>query len=274
MTELRRAALDALLIRDPVAKCTSVAALAAGNWRIDPLALLDEPNGPGLPGRPERPLLVAPARVAGRGVGTKEGHAALVHSLAHIEFNAINLALDIVWRFARMPDDFYVDWSGVAQEEARHFEMLCAHLARLGCAYGEFPAHDGLWEMAEKTMADVLARLALVPRTLEARGLDVSPAIRSKLASVGDHEGAAILDVILRDEIGHVAIGNQWYRRVCADRGLDPIATYARLARQHGAPAPRGPFNREARRAAGFDDAELAELDRSAGGSGLPVTAG
>ncbi|MGE5337491.1 MAG: ferritin-like domain-containing protein [Gemmatimonadota bacterium] len=271
---MRRAALDALLIHDPVAKCASVAALASAERKIDAAAGITEPAGVELPGRPERPLLVAPARVAGRGVGTKEGRAALVHSLAHIEFNAINLALDIVWRFARMPDDFYVDWTGVAQEEARHFQMLCAHLARLGCAYGDFPAHDGLWEMAEKTKADVLARLALVPRTLEARGLDVSPAIRSKLASVGDQEGAEILDVILRDEIGHVAIGNRWYRWVCADRGLDPIAAHARLVQQHGAPAPRGPFNLEARRAAGFDDAELAELDRGAGESGLPVTAG
>lgn len=174
--------------------------------------------------------------------------------------NAINLALDAIWRFDGLPDAFYGDWLKVATEEAYHFRLLRDRLATLGYAYGDFPAHNGLWEMAEKTKGDVLARLALVPRTLEARGLDASPPIRAKLAAAGDHESAAILDIILRDEIGHVAIGNRWYRHVCNQRGLDPVRTYAQLAETHRAPRLRGPFNLEARRAAGFEQAELDAL--------------
>lgn len=184
----------------------------------------------------------------------------LIHALAHIEFNAINLALDIVWRFDGMPEAFYRDWLKVAREEAYHFCLLQARLQSLGQTYGDFPAHNGLWEMATKTANDILARLALVPRTLEARGLDASPAIRNKLAQAGDDDSAAALDIILRDEIGHVGIGNHWYRYVCDQRGLDPVQTYDVLAKQHNAPRLRGPFNLEARRQAGFDDAELARL--------------
>ena len=213
-----------------------------------------------LPGRPERPLLVSPKDVPQRSLGTIPGRAALIHALAHIEFNAINLALDAVWRFPGLPAAFYREWAQVAREEAHHFMLLREHLSKHDHQYGDFLAHDGLWEMAEKTKGDLLARLALVPRTLEARGLDASPAIRSKLAAVGDHEGAAILDIILRDEIGHVAVGNRWYRYVCNERELDPIATYAKLAEQYRAPKLRGPFNREARLAAGFEAAEIDAL--------------
>jgi uncharacterized ferritin-like protein (DUF455 family) len=184
----------------------------------------------------------------------------LLHALAHIELNAIDLALDVVWRFAGQPDDFYRQWLQVAREEALHFELLREHLASLGHAYGDFDAHDGLWQMAERTRHDLLARLALVPRTLEARGLDASPVVKAKLLAAGDVRAGEILDIILRDEIGHVAVGNHWYRKLCAQRGLDPLATYATLARQHGAPRPRRPFNLDARRAAGFDEAELAAL--------------
>jgi uncharacterized ferritin-like protein (DUF455 family) len=184
----------------------------------------------------------------------------LLHALAHIEFNAINLALDIIWRYAQMPQSFYRDWLRVAREEALHFGLLSARLESLGHQYGDFPAHNGLWEMASKTAPDLLARLALVPRTLEARGLDASPAIRHKLASAGDRESAATLDIILRDEIGHVAIGNQWYRYVCQQRELDPIATYDALATAYSAPRLRGPFNLKARRQAGFDEIELVRL--------------
>ena len=148
----------------------------------------------------------------------------------------------------------------MAREEALHFELLRDHLATLGHAYGDFDAHDGLWQMAQRTRHDLLARLALVPRTLEARGLDASPAVKAKLLAAGDVRGGEILDIILRDEIGHVAVGNHWYRWLCAQRGLDPLATYAALAREHGAPRLRGPFNLDARRAAGFDEAELAAL--------------
>lgn len=216
----------------------------------------------GLPGRPDAPVLVPPQQVQRRSVQSLEGRAVLLHALAHIEFNAINLALDVVWRYAGMPAKFYYDWLSVAREEAYHFELLNNHLATLGYTYGDFSAHNGLWEMAEKTQDDLLARLALVPRTLEARGLDASPLIRDRLKSVGDKNGAAILDLILRDEIGHVAIGNYWYRYMCEQHGCEPISTYAELAQRYNAPKIRGPFNLEARRMAGFDEAELAALQQ------------
>jgi len=214
----------------------------------------------GIPGRPEKPLLVAPREVGHRSMATTEGRAALIHALAHIEFNAINLALDAVWRFADMPVDFYADWLKVAAEEALHFSLLSAHLRSLGFSYGDFAAHNSLWEMAEKTTGDVLARMALVPRTLEARGLDATPGVRSKLAQVGDTAAAEILDIILRDEIGHVEIGNRWYHWCCEQRGLDVLTTYQELALRYKAPVLRGPFNLEARRQAGFMESEIAAL--------------
>lgn len=220
----------------------------------------DEPGG--IPGRPERPRLVPHKEVPQRSVHTLEGRAALIHSLCHIELNAVDLALDIVWRFPGLPEDFYRQWVKVAQEEAYHFTLLRDHLRGLGCEYGDFNAHNSLWEMAEKTKGDLLARLALVPRTLEARGLDASPPVKAKLLGAGDHEGAAIIDIILRDEIGHVAVGNYWYRWECDRRGLDPVATYEELATRYGAPRLRGPLNLEARLAAGFTDEELERLAR------------
>ena len=195
-----------------------------------------------------------------RSVRTTEGRAALIHALAHIELNAIDLAADVVWRFAGMPDLFYRQWTVVAQEEALHFQLLTQHLQSMGYRYGQFPAHNALWDMAERTRHDPLARLALVPRTLEARGLDASPPIRAKLVAAGDLRGGEILDIILRDEIGHVGVGNHWFRHLCCERGLDPVATYRELAEVHRAPRPRGPFNLAARRQAGFDEAELAAL--------------
>ncbi len=261
--ELRAAALDALALADPEAKCAAVAALREASLPIDAAAVLLA-TAP-VPGRPSRPTLVLPGKVPQRPVGTPEGRAALLHALAHIEFNAINLALDAIWRFAGMPAAYYADWLQVAAEEARHFELLCAHLATLGHAYGDFDAHDGLWQMAERTRDDVLARMALVPRTLEARGLDASPQVRNKLASVGDQAGATIVDLILREEIGHVAIGNRWYRWCCAQRGLDPLAAWPPLAAHYGAPPLRGPLNLEARRAAGFMPEELSALQASDG---------
>lgn len=257
--EMRRRALELLMHDEPAAKASAVR-----RWVQSPSAPIDAdtlwPEPDGLPGRPARPRLVAPAALAARSAFTREGRAALLHALAHIEFNAVNLALDAVWRFPSMPPEYYRDWAGVAAEEALHFTLLSEHLATLGHAYGDFDAHDGLWAMSERTRRDVLARMALVPRTLEARGLDATPAMREKFVRAGDARAAAILDVILRDEIGHVAIGNRWYRWLCARDHLDPLQTYATLARQHGAPRPRPPFNLEARRAAGFDVAELAAL--------------
>jgi uncharacterized ferritin-like protein (DUF455 family) len=218
----------------------------------------------GLPGRSTLPVLVHPSKLKTRAVGTLEGRAGLIHALTHIEANAIDLALDMMWRFPGMPESFYLDWWQVAQEEAFHFDLLQAHLSDMGYAYGDLPAHDGLWDMAERTKDDLLARLALVPRTLEARGLDATPAVRNRLVSVGDRAGAAILDIILRDEIGHVAIGNRWYRYMCEKRNLDPVTAYTDLAQRYQAPALRGPFNLQARRAAGFTEDELDALQHAA----------
>ncbi|MCZ4314083.1 ferritin-like domain-containing protein [Comamonadaceae bacterium G21597-S1] len=252
--ELRAQARDLLLCCDPGAKAAGTRRLAPGG-PVDVAATLAEPAG--IPGRPQQPALVPFNALQRRSAATPHGRAVLIHALAHIELNAIDLALDVVWRFAGLPEAFYRQWIGVAREEALHFELLRAHLQTLGHDYGDFPAHNGLWEMAEKTRHDPLARMALVPRTLEARGLDASPPMRARLAAAGDDAAAAILDIILRDEIGHVAVGNHWYRHLCTQRGLDPIATYAALAREHGAPRLRGPFNLPARRAAGFDEDEL-----------------
>ncbi len=261
-TELRTAALHWLSESRPAEKSAGVIALQLA-WRRGDLSLAFEgmpTAGQAIPGRPAQPLLVAPRSLKHRPMHTVEGRAALIHALAHIEFNAINLALDALWRFAAMPRDYYDDWLQVAAEEALHFSLLSAHLQTLGYAYGDFPAHNSLWEMAEKTRYDILARMALVPRTLEARGLDASPAVRAKLAQAGDQKAAEILDIILRDEIGHVAIGNRWYGWLCDIRGLDPLTTYATLATYFKAPPLRGPFNLEARRLAGFSESELAAL--------------
>ena len=215
---------------------------------------------PDAPGRPPRPRLVAARNVPSRTPFTVEGRAALLHSIAHIEFNAINLALDAIWRFDAMPGQFYIDWLRVAGEEALHFSLLREHLRGLGFDYGDFDAHDGLWLMTQRTAGDVMARMALVPRTLEARGLDATPPLQAKFDRAGDSRAVEILDIILRDEIGHVAIGNHWYRWLCAQRGLDPVAHYGVLSERHQAPRLRPPFNHAARRAAGFTDEEVALL--------------
>jgi len=257
---LRPAALEALRLADPAVKAAAVRALhaRAGERPIDADAALDEP--PGVPGRPARPRLVPPRDVPARSPFTLEGRAALLHAVAHIEFNAINLALDAVWRFAGLPPDFYRDWLRVAAEEALHFTLVREHLRTLGFDYGDFDAHDGLWLMARRTAHDVVARMALVPRTLEARGLDATPPLQAKLAKAGDARAVEILAVILRDEVGHVAIGNRWYRWLCAREGLDAETLYPQLAARHEAPRLRPPFNRDARRAAGFTDEELDRL--------------
>jgi uncharacterized ferritin-like protein (DUF455 family) len=208
---------------------------------------------------------VHPAKVPRRSPAKPEGLAALLHAIAHIEFNAINLALDAAWRFEGMPEEFHHDWLRVAAEEALHFTLLADHLATLGHAYGDFEAHDGLWSMCEQTKGDVVARMALVPRTLEARGLDATPQIQGRLRQVATPaalRAVEILDVILRDEVGHVAIGNRWYRFLCAREGLDAVEHYATLAQRHRAPRLHPPFNTEARRRAGFTAAELDALER------------
>lgn len=263
--ELRQAALFWLAECDPARKAAGVRQLAqdwlSGAITLEKNAVLTSQLA--IPGRPKKPELVAPRLVKRRSMITPEGRAILIHALTHIEFNAINLALDVIWRFAAMPATYYTDWLQVAGEEALHFSLLAAHLQTQGYCYGDFPGHSSLWEMADKTQHDILARIALVPRTMEARGLDASPPLRAKLAQAGDLRAAEIMDIILRDEIGHVAIGNRWYGWLCEQRGLEPIATYARLADEYAAPLLRGPFNLPARRAAGFSEAELSALTGS-----------
>jgi len=266
-TALRDVAWTALRLAEPARKIALLAAVDVSTAVVDTLGDLPPVDEPG---RPPRPELVHPARVPRRGTGSVRGRAALLHSIAHIEFNAINLALDAVARFADLPEAYYRDWWRVACEEARHFSLLVAHLASLGHAYGDFQAHDGLWEAARKTTDDPLARMALVPRVLEARGLDVTPGMRARFVAAGDNEAVAILDVILRDEIGHVAIGNRWYHHLCAVRGLEPAATFAALCVRYGQPPPRPPFNVEARLAGGFSAEELEALSAAHGASRPP----
>ena len=213
-----------------------------------------------MPGRPGRPHLVHPRELPRRGFGSNEGRAAFIHSIAHIEFNAIDLAWDAVYRFRGMPPQFYADWVSVASDEARHFAMLRARLREFGRDYGDFDAHNGLWEMAEKTAHSGLERMALVPRVLEARGLDVTPAMIVKLRQLGDDATADILEVILREEVGHVAAGSRWFRWYCAGEGVDPVPTFRRLLSEYGRGVLYGPFNLEARSAAGFSEQELAAL--------------
>jgi len=256
----RRLALATLCLADPVAKSAQARALLAGLHvdAIDPSETFPAPDT--LPGRPVLPRLVAPKELPVRSPFTLEGRAALLHAVTHIEFNAINLALDAVWRFDGMPVAYYADWLRVASEEALHFTLLREHLLTLGVDYGSFDAHDGLWGMARRTAHDVTARMALVPRTLEARGLDATPPMQARLRRAGDLRAVEILGVILRDEVGHVAIGNHWYRWLCARGGHDPVAHYAELALRYEAPRLRPPFNHAARLAAGFTEAEIAFL--------------
>lgn len=239
--------------------------LCADEFSID----ADEPpQAIGDPGRPERPRLVAPRDLPRRGPGSKEGRARLLHALAHIEFNAINLAWDAVYRFRHMPRAFYSDWARVAHEEALHFRLLCGRLDSLGYVYGDFDAHNGLWEMACKTAHDPLVRMALVPRVLEARGLDVTPGILEKLRQTGDTAAVKVLEIILRDEIGHVEIGSRWFRYLCEKRGVDPEKTFARLLNEYMQGQVRRPFHYEARRKAGFNELEMQYLETLASSKG------
>ncbi len=222
-------------------------------WRDDPPSFeqTDSPELIAVPGRPSKPELVAPTEVPRRRLGNRAGHAALIHSIAHIEFNAINLALDCVYRFRDFPPEYYGGWLKVAHEEATHFALLREHLRGLGFDYGDFLAHNGLWDMACKTAHDPLARMALVPRVLEARGLDATPAIQNKLRGIGDTRGVEILDIVLRDEVGHVALGDEWFRYLCDQRGVAPETTFLALMEAFDAPrlSPRSIGKRACRRA-------------------------
>lgn len=260
---LHAAAHDCLRAQTPEAKVARTFEVferfVRGELAPDPAA--PPPLPIAMPGRPARPRLVPARELPRRGFGTSEGLAAFVHAVAHIEFNAIDLAWDAVYRWRDMPPRFYADWAAVANDEARHFGLLRGRLQALGHDYGDFDAHNGLWEMAEKTAHDGLARMALVPRVLEARGLDVTPGMIAKLRQRGDDATADILEVILREEVGHVAAGSRWFRWHCAQRGLEPRATFRALLAEYARAVLYGPFNREARLEAGFDAEELASLE-------------
>jgi uncharacterized ferritin-like protein (DUF455 family) len=254
---------ECLYIRQPGDKVACVHVLQA-DWLAGRVAVDTDAGRTPIdhPGQPELPELIPPQQVPRRRADTLAGRAALIHALAHIEFNAINLALDAAHRFAGMPPAYYADWLRVADEEALHFDLLNAHLATLGHTYGDFPAHNGLWEMALKTAHDPLVRMALVPRVLEARGLDATPLIVSKLKAAQDLRMVEILGMIERDEIGHVAIGSHWFDYLCRARGLEPEATFRQLLVEYDAPPLKPPFNLEARRKAGFSRTELDWLSR------------
>jgi len=256
-----RACLDAATPDDKLAR-TAEAAQAFADGAFASLEDEREPDPIRMPGRPDRPRLVHPRELPRRGFGSTEGRAAFIHAVAHIEFNAIDLAWDAVYRFRHFPAAYYADWIGVAADEARHFAMLRARLREFGHDYGDFDAHNGLWEMAEKTAHDALARMALVPRVLEARGLDVTPGMIVKLRALGDDATAGILEVILREEVGHVAAGSRWYRWCCELRGVEPRSKFRALLGEYARPVLHGPFNLEARSAAGFDEEELAALQQ------------
>lgn len=237
-------------------------------WRDNQLSLESTtvPQPIAEPGRPAKPELVMPADVPHRGLGSEEGRAALLHAVTHIEFNAINLAWDAVYRFRDMPRQFYSDWVRVADEEAYHFQLLRQRLNDMGYDYGDFPAHNGLWDMAKKTAFDPMVRMALVPRVLEARGLDVTPGMMKRLRHVGDVKSVAALEIILRDEVGHVEIGSRWFKYHCDKRGLNMEQTFRELISQYFAGQLRGPFHYDARLKAGFSEEELRQLERLGAG--------
>lgn len=205
--------------------------------------------------------MVAARELPKRKLGDHAGLAALVHAVAHIEFNAINLAWDAIQRFPTMPAAYQADWVKVASEEAEHFVLMRERLQSLGMDYGDLPAHDGLWDMARRTAGDVLERMALVPRVLEARGLDVTPGMIDRLRRIGDNDTADRLAIILRDEVGHVAIGSHWFHQICGDRNLDPLQTSLALIQRHLRGEIRCPLNRSDRLQAGFDEQELFSLE-------------
>ena len=255
---------NALLEPDPVRKCQAT----AGLFELWSKGKLTRNNDfPVLaiecPGKPELPRLVNPRQLSQRSTSSHAGRISLLHALAHIEFNAINIALDAAYRFRQMPDRFISDWLAVASEEATHFSLLSQHLYDQGSFYGELDAHSGLWDMVCKTRDDVLHRIALVPRVMEARGLDVTPDIIKRFSKIGDQRAVEILQVIYRDEIGHVRIGNHWFRYLCEARDLNLIDTFRELVDQYLKGGLRAPFNWEARLEAGFEAAELKTMEQS-----------
>ena len=251
--------LDAHTLEDKVALTRHYANLWRDGWLS--MDSVSEPLPIGEPGRPDRPALVCPRTLHRRKPTSALGHAALIHAICHIEFNAINLAWDAVYRFRGLPREYYDGWVQVADEEAYHFTLLRQHLQGLGYDYGDFDAHNGLWEMAQKTAHDPLIRMALVPRVLEARGLDVTPGIMDKLHKIGDDKAVSILEIIFRDEIGHVKIGSRWFEFLCRQRDMEPESTFRDLLDQYMHGSLKGPFHKQARLSAGFSQEELAYLE-------------
>ncbi|HEY7810319.1 MAG TPA: ferritin-like domain-containing protein [Allosphingosinicella sp.] len=253
MTSLAAACRDVLLAADPYTKVRTARA-AARAWRRGNLAHVFDTSMPDRPARPDTPELLPASRMPKRGRGGSErGRIAMLHALAHIEFGAIDLAFDIVGRFGgQFPRAFADDWIGVGADEAMHFVLLDRRLKGMNSFYGALPAHDGLWEAAEATSDDVMARLAVVPMVLEARGLDVTPATVARFEAAGDPRSAAILNRIYRDEIRHVRAGTRWFLDACEKRRIAPVAEWKRLvgARFRGAIKP--PFNDSARDEAGL----------------------
>ena len=256
-TTLTEAAVAVLSAADPARKVALTSAMADA-WRGTPDMAIGAAPPPDRPARPPRPTLLPPRAMPKRGkAGSPEGRVALLHALAHIELNAVDLACDILCRFAgeALPRAYFDDWVSVAEEESRHFALLSARLQSLGAAYGDLPAHDGLWQSAHETAHDLLARLAVVPLVLEARGLDVTPSMTANLQKHGDEESVRILGIIHDDEIHHVAVGRRWFEHVCRTRSLDPVPTYHALVRRHFKAALKKPFNDAARAKAGFSSA-------------------
>ena len=211
---------------------------------------------------PAKPICVPPRDLPRRRLGTEAGKRSFIHAIAHIEFNAIKLALDIAYRFKGLPEQFYKDWLYVANDECKHFKLLCDHLTQFDCAYGDIPSHDGLWSMAVKTENDLLARLSLVPRYLEARGLDVTPAMLVKLYAQKDTASAEILEIILEDEVTHVEYGTKWLDYVCQRDDIQREKVFFDNIEHYLKGQILGPFNKPLRRRAGFTETELLELER------------
>ena len=255
---LSSAACAVLRTGDPAAKAALTAAVAR-EWQRGSIVAIGDDAPPERPSRPERPQLLAPKYVKRRRISPHPaGRIALLHALAHIELNAIDLAWDVIARFRAVPGlprDFFDDWVGVATEEAKHFTLLSARLAALGAAYGDLPAHDGLWQAAEATAHDLAARLAVVPLVLEARGLDVTPDMILRLDKAGDRDSAAILQIIHDEEIGHVAVGHRWFEHCCREAGRDPVTAYHALVRTYFRGTIKPPFNHASRARAGFAQA-------------------
>jgi len=266
----------ALMSNDPKEKCALTAELADwfdSTYLANPIELDQSTSAIkhqtaqiiNTPGRPRKPDLVLPKLLKKRGLGTQPGRNHLMHAVAHIEFNAINLALDAVYRFANQPIQFYADWLRVAKEEAKHFSLVCEYLYTHNIQYGDYPAHDGLWDMCLRTNDNVLARMALVPRVLEARGLDVTPGLIAKLEQAKDFQAAEVLQIIYNEEIDHVRIGSDWFIFHCKQQNQEPKTTFLDCVEKYLHGELRGPFNLTARQKAGFSKAELDYLSKNYG---------